>query len=123
MSKPFSKSKARAVALLKDDGVPRYRVAGSVLEVMLPYSTAYDEVFRLAGGTLQPGLTPDSKPMRVFTPEAVRRITALNVLHTVHARRVWESEQAAAKLRQAAAPTESGIVGVASVAPAATVPA
>lgn len=98
--------KARAIVELPCDGVNRFEVRGSVMAFKVPYSLAFVEVFRLAGGTLAPGLTPDAKPTRVFTPEAVRRITALNTLYAPYARKVFEAQKAAADLlKRPAEPT------------------
>lgn len=96
--------KARAIVELPCDGVNRFEVRGSVMAFKVPYSVAYAEVFRLAGGRLEPGITADSKPTRVFSAEALRRITALNRLYAPHAATVFASQRAAADLLKRPAP-------------------
>lgn len=96
--KPLSTSKAHACGVLPCDGVPRYTVKGHVLQVRLPYSVAWSEIFKMSGGTKEPGIAADSKPTWIFTLEAMRRISALNRLHAPHAQRWVEAQQAARDL-------------------------
>lgn len=77
----MSRGKLRLIGEMACDGIPRFEVRGSAMAFKVPYSIAYGEVFRLAGGTIEPGMAADSKPTRVFTPQAIKRITALNHLY------------------------------------------
>jgi hypothetical protein len=71
----------RAIHRLPCDGRPRFMVAGSQLAFHIPYSTAYDEIFVIAGGRFEDGLAPDSPKHRIFTPDAISRLTKLNQLY------------------------------------------
>lgn len=102
--KPLMRSKAMACGVLPCDGVPRYYVKGSILRIKLPYSSAWSETFKLAGGTKREGIAADSKPTWVFTPACVKRLTRLNELHLPHAQRWVEAQQAAKDLLPKLAP-------------------
>lgn len=96
--KALSPSKLRAIAEWPCDGVPRFVVAGSVLAVKVPYSTAYNEIFKLSGGTMGEPDLPGGKPCRIFSHEGLRRIAALNQLYLPHARKFIEAQQVARDL-------------------------
>lgn len=96
--KPLLRSKAAACGVLPCDGIPRYYVKGSPLRIKLPYSSAWSETFKLAGGTKREGVTHDAKPVWVFTPACIKRLTRLNQLHLPHAKKWQEALDAARAL-------------------------
>lgn len=102
--KPLTRAQSFATGVLPDDGVPRYHVKGHTLQVRLPYSVAWSEIFKMTGGRKEPGIAADSKPTWVFTHEGMRRIAALNRLHAPHAQRWVEAQQAAKDLLPKLAP-------------------
>lgn len=102
--KPLRRSVVNGIFELPCDGIPRFEVRGSVMAFKVPYSVAYSEVFRLAGGEIEPARSADGKARRIFSKEAVKRITALNQLYRPHALEVIASQQAAADLLKRPAP-------------------
>ena len=96
--KQLCKAKREAIACLQCDGVPRFFVHGSLVQVKISYSAAYAEIFRMEGGIYEEGLTKDGPPRRVWTPSGIRRITRLNQQYAPFARKVIESQRAAKEL-------------------------
>lgn len=99
-TKRITGSKMRGILQHPCDGMARYLVKGSVLQVKLPYSTAFEETFKASGGTYEPKMVGVPRVGRIWTPEAIRRITRLNELYAPRLRRHLAAMKAADELLQ-----------------------
>lgn len=95
-SKSLSKSKLRAIFKFPCDGVPRFLIKGSVVQVPVVYSAAYEEWFRLTGGRYEANLTdPKAPDNRIWTPKGMKVIARLNAQYCSLAQ-AWFQDQHAA---------------------------
>lgn len=94
--KALSRRKCQAIQKLPCDGIPRYRVKESVVATLLPYSTAFEEIFAAEGGR-RDGVTEKNRA-RIWTKRGMRRVAALNRTYLPHALKVMDSQRAAAEL-------------------------
>lgn len=101
--RPLSEKKREATVKWPCDGKPRFTVREVGYRV--PYSRAYDSILKVSG------CTTNAEGGTVFTPDGLRRITALNKLYFSFAKdfigvSLWRAEQEKKKAQTRVAAVE-----------------